>query len=52
LQAIAAQRGEQVLAALTAAGAPEGRYRTGAVEKVESEGRDVVLKLGLGKAEN
>lgn len=49
LQALAVQRGEQALAALTAAGAPEGHYRTAAAEKIEAEGREVVLKLSLGK---
>jgi hypothetical protein len=49
LQALAIQRGEQALAALTAAGAPEGHYRTAAAEKIEAEGREIVLKLSLGK---
>lgn len=49
LRALATQRGEQALAALTAAGAPEGHFRTATAEKIETEGREVSLKLTLGK---
>jgi hypothetical protein len=50
LQALATRRNEHVLELLKAAGAPEGRYRAGAAEKTETTGRDVPLKLDIGKA--
>lgn len=49
LRTIAVQRGEQAIAALAAAGAPEGHYRSGSAEKVEAAGQEVTLKLDLGK---
>lgn len=50
LQALARARGEHLLAVLKAGGAPMERIAAGAVERVESEGRDVPAKLVLGTA--
>lgn len=49
LQALAQRRGEHALGALKQAGAPAARLKSGAVEKIETEG-DVALKIGLDKA--
>jgi len=50
LQALAMARGVAAAAALQAASAPMGRVAVLAVEKVETEGRDVPVKLVLGAA--
>ncbi|MFA4970865.1 MAG: hypothetical protein WC540_14675, partial [Sulfuritalea sp.] len=50
LQALAVRRAEHALENLKAAGAPEARIRQGAAAKSETGGRDVLLKLELGKA--
>lgn len=50
LQALAVRRAEYALENLKAAGAPEARIRQGAAEKSEAAGRDVMLKLEVGKA--
>ena len=50
LLALAKARGEHTLANLNAAGAPAERLMLAAPEKVESDGRDVPLKLVLGTA--
>ena len=50
LQALAARRAEYALENLKTAGAPETRIRQGAAEKSEAAGRDVLLKLEVGKA--
>jgi hypothetical protein len=52
LQTLATRRADSALEALKAAGAPEARVRSGAAEKTESEGREILLKLDLGKAGN
>jgi len=48
LLALARARGENTLASLKAAGAPPERLMLGSPEKVNSEGREVPLKLVLG----
>ncbi|KAF0165800.1 MAG: hypothetical protein FD157_976 [Rhodocyclaceae bacterium] len=50
LQALAVRRAEYAMENLKAAGAPEARIRQGAAAKSATEGRDVLLKLELGKA--
>jgi hypothetical protein len=50
LQALAVRRAEYALENLKAAGAPEARIRQGAAAKSETEGREILLKLELGKA--
>ena len=50
LLALAKARGESTVTALEAAGAPAERVAVRAAEKVETEGRDVPLKLVLGAA--
>lgn len=49
LQALAVSRGEAALVALKAGGAPADRMEMLLAEKVEGHGRDVPLKLVLGK---
>jgi hypothetical protein len=50
LQALATQRADYALAGLKTFGAPEARIRQAAVEKTETENREVSLKLEVGKA--
>jgi hypothetical protein len=50
LQTLAVRRGEYALEVLKAAGAPEARIGQGAAAKNETEGREVMLKLEVGKA--
>ncbi|MBL8492087.1 MAG: hypothetical protein JNM82_15000, partial [Rhodocyclaceae bacterium] len=50
LIALAKARGEAAAAALRSAGAPADRLSVAAPEKVETEGRDVPVKLVLGTA--
>ncbi len=50
LQALAVRRAEHALENLKAAGAPEARIRQGAAAKSETGGREILLKLELGKA--
>lgn len=50
LQALAVRRAEHAREKLKAAGAPAARIRLGAVEKSEVAGRDILLKLEIGKA--
>ncbi|MCX7155990.1 MAG: DUF748 domain-containing protein [Rhodocyclales bacterium] len=50
LQALAEKRTEYALEDLKAAGAPEARIRQGAAAKSATEGREILLKLDLGKA--
>ena len=50
LQALAIRRADHALENLKAAGAPEARIRQGAAEKSEPAGRDILLKLDVGKA--
>ena len=50
LQALAVRRAEHALENLKAAGAPEARIRQGAAAKSATEGREILLKLELGKA--
>jgi hypothetical protein len=50
LQALAVRRADYALENLKAAGAPEARIRQGAAEKSEPSGRDILLKLEVGKA--
>jgi uncharacterized protein involved in outer membrane biogenesis len=50
LQALAVRRAEYALENLKAAGAPEARLRQGAAAKSETGGREILLKLELGKA--
>ncbi|MCK9380995.1 MAG: DUF748 domain-containing protein [Sulfuritalea sp.] len=50
LQALAVRRAEYALENLKAAGAPEARIRQGAAAKSATEGREILLKLELGKA--
>lgn len=50
LQALAVRRAEYALEHLKTAGAPEARIRQGAAEKSEAAGREIMLKLEVGKA--
>jgi outer membrane protein OmpA-like peptidoglycan-associated protein len=50
MQALAVKRAEHALENLKASGAPEARIRQGTAEKSEAVGRDILLKLELGKA--
>ena len=50
LQALAVKRAEYALENLKTAGAPDARIRQGAVEGSEAAGREVMLKLAIGKA--
>ena len=50
LQALAVKRAEHALENLKTSGAPEARIRQGVAEKSEPTGRDILLKLELGKA--
>ncbi len=52
LIALAKARGEAAAAALRSAGAPAARLSAAAPEKVETEGRDVPVKLVLGTAKH
>ncbi|MCF8179405.1 MAG: DUF748 domain-containing protein [Sulfuritalea sp.] len=51
LQALATRRAEHALEKLKAAGAPAARVRLGAVEKSEATGREILLKIEIGKAD-
>jgi hypothetical protein len=50
MQALAVRRAEYALENLKSAGAPAGRIRQGTPEKTEATGREVMLKLEVGKA--
>jgi hypothetical protein len=50
MQALALRRAEYALENLRAAGAPAARIRQGAAEKAEASGREIMLKLEVGKA--
>ena len=50
LQALAVKRAEHALENLKTSGAPGARIRQGVAEKSEPTGRDILLKLELGKA--
>jgi hypothetical protein len=50
MQALAVRRAEFALENLKAAGAPAARIRQGVPEKAEASGREVMLKLEVGKA--
>jgi hypothetical protein len=50
MQALAVRRAEFALENLKAAGAPAARIRQGAPEKAEATGREIMLKLEVGKA--